>query len=134
MQKSLRLPLFHMNIAAYFPASSEAGFNSIEQFIVETSVLLTQQRSDHKFIIITDKRSAEKFSFYSNIETIVLNPVSKNEVLKKVWLDLKLPAILKKVKADLFISFQNASSSTVSVPRCLLIQDLKKLKNFLFKK
>ena len=106
MRKSLRLPLFHMNIAVYFPPSSIAEFNEFRKFIVETSFLLIQQHSEHKFIIITDKRSAEQFPFYSNIETIFVKPLSKNALLKKIWWDIKLPAILKKVKADLFISFE----------------------------
>ena len=46
MRKSLRLPLFQMNIAAYFPASSEGRSNSTEKFIVETSSLLIQQHSE----------------------------------------------------------------------------------------
>lgn len=123
-----------MNIAVYFPASSAAGIISIEEFIVETSFLMIQQHSQHKFIIITDNRSAEQFPVYSNMETIVLNPVSKNGVLRKIWLNIKLPAILKKVKADLFISFQNASFSTVSIPQCLFIQDVKKIKKTQIKK
>src|SRR6188508_1026171 len=102
-RKPLRLPLFHMNIAVYLPASSESGLNSIERFIVETSFLLIQHHSEHRFIIITDKKSGEQYSFYSNIETIFVNPVSQNALLKKIWWDIKLPAILKKVKADLFI-------------------------------
>ena len=127
MQTSLRLPLFHMNIAVSLPAYSEERAGSIEKFIVETSFLLARQHSDHKFIIITDKRSADQFPFYSNMETFVLNPVSKNGVLKKIWLDIKMPTILKTVKADLFISFQNAPS-TVSIPQCLFIKDIEKTK------
>ena len=133
MRKSLRLPLFHMNIAVYFPASSEKDFNETQRFIVETSFLMVRQHSEHKFIIITDKRSAEQFPF-SNIETIVIKPVSKNGVLKKIWFDVKLPAILKKIKADLFISFHNACSSTVSIPQYMFIQDIEKTKKTHIKK
>ena len=134
MRKSLRLPLFHMNIAAYFPASSVKEFNEAQRFIVETSFLLIKQHSEHKFIIITDKRSAEQFPFYSNMETIVIKPVSKNGFLKKIWFDVKLPAILKKTTADLFISFHNACSSTVSIPQYMFIQGIKKTKKTHIKK
>jgi glycosyltransferase involved in cell wall biosynthesis len=117
-----------MNIAVYFPASSAKDFNEAQRFIVETSFLLIKQHSGHKFIIITDKSSAEQFRFYSNMETMVLKPVSKNGLLKKIWFDVKLPAILKKTKADLFISFHNACSSTVSIPQYMFIQDIEKAK------
>ncbi|HEY5773201.1 MAG TPA: glycosyltransferase [Chitinophagaceae bacterium] len=133
MRKPLRLPLFHMNIA-FFLSSSIQELNAFQEFIVETSSLTIRQHSEHKFIIITDKRFAEQFSFYSNMETIVLNPVPKNGLLKKVWLDIKLPTILKKVKADLFISFQNASSSTVSIPQCLFIQNMETIRKTHIKK
>jgi len=134
MRKTLRLPLFQMNIAAYFPPSSITEINAFQKFIVETSSLLVRQHSEHKFIIITEKGSAEQFPFYPNMETIVLNNVPKNGVLKKIWLNIKLPAILKKVKADLFISFQNTYSSTISIPQCLFIQNMETIKKAHIKK
>jgi len=132
MRKSLRLPLFAMNIAVYFPALSEKEIKI--GFIVETCFLLIRQHSEHKFIIITDKRSAEQFSSYSNIEKIVLRLVSKKGVLRKIWFDIKLPAILKKAKADLLISFDDACSSAVSVPQFMFIQDIEKTKKTHIKK
>ena len=133
MRKSLRLPLFHMNIAFFLPSSIQ-DLNAFQEFIVETSSLTIRQHSEHKFIIITDKRTSEQFSFYPNMEIIVLNPVSENGLLKKIWLDIKLPGILKKIKADLFISFQNASSSTVSIPQCLFIQNIETIRKAHIKK
>ena len=123
-----------MNIVAHLPALSEPEFNGTQGLIVETSFLQVNQRSEHKFIIITDKRSAEQFPFYSNMETIILKPVSKNGLLKKIWFDVKLPIILKKVRADLFISFHNACSSTVSIPQYMFVQDLEKAKKTHIKK
>ena len=117
-----------MNIAAYFTVDSEAGFNSFQKFIVKTSFLLMRKQSENNFIIITNKRSAEQFPSYSNIETIVLKPFPKNALLKRIWFEVKLPALLKKAKADLFISFQDASSSTNSIPQCLFIQNIGTIK------
>ena len=128
MRKSLRLPLFHMNIAVSLPASSEGGSNSIEKFIVETSFFLIRGHSDIKFIIITDKGSAVGPPFYLNIETVFIKPISRNAVLKKIWWDIKLPSILKKVKADLFISFDDACSLRAPIPQCLFIRDVERSK------
>jgi glycosyltransferase involved in cell wall biosynthesis len=58
----------------------------------------------------------------------LVKPLSKNALLKKIWWDIKLPAILKKAKADLFISFNNACSSTLSIPQCLFTQDIKTIR------
>ena len=125
MPKSLRLPLFRMNIAAYFPFSLRVELSDMQSFIVETFFLLVKQHSDHRFIIITDEKPTEQFSTYSNTEIIVVKPISKNALLKRIWWNVKLPVVLKKVKADLFISFHNACSSTGSVPQSMLIQDIE---------
>lgn len=132
--RSLRLPLFYMNIAAYFPTLPRTEIPQTLRFIVETSFLVFRDHSEHKFIIIKDKSFSEQFPFYSNTETIVIKPASKKGLLKKIWFDVKLPAILKKVKADLFISFDNACASTISIPQCLFIYDIEKTKKSHIKK
>ena len=116
-----------MNIAVCFPFSSSRE-NELERFIVETSFLLIQQHPEYKFIIIADKRAAEQIPFFSNIETLIIKPVSNNALLKKLWFDIKLPSLLKKVKADLFLSFQNDCSSIASIPQCVYIWDPEKTK------
>src|SRR6187401_2840148 len=131
MHKSLRLPLFPMNIAVYSPVLEHIKGPS---FIVETFFLLAKQHSEHRFIIITDQKPAEQFSFYLNIEAILVKPLSKNAVLKKIWWDIKLPAILKKAKADLFISFHNACSLSTVVPQIMMIQNLEKARKAHIKK
>ena len=131
MHKSLRLPLFPMNIAVYSPVLKHIKG---PDFIVETLFLLAKQHSEHRFIIITDQKPAEQFSFYLNIEAIWIKPVSKNAVLRKIWWDIKLPAILKKVKADLFLSFHDACSLTAVIPQLMIIQDLERARKAHIKK
>src|SRR5215204_7463855 len=97
--KITSIPLFRMNIAFYLSLSVQKDKPS---FIVETCFLLARQYSEHTFIIITDQELTEQFSFCPNIETILVKPLSKNAFLKKIWWDMKLPGILKKVKADVF--------------------------------
>ena len=106
----------------------------LDSFIVETLIWMDGQHPEHKFIIIASQKPAELFSFDSNIETIFVKPLSKNAVLKKIWWDIKLPAILKKVKADLFISFNNACSLSTVVPQIMMIQNLEKARKAHIKK
>jgi len=115
-----------MNIAAYSPV--------LDNFIVETFFLLAKQHSEHRIIIITDQKTAEQFSSYSNIEIILVTPIPKNALLKKVWWDLKLPRLLKKIKADLFISFHNTCSLTTDIPQFIMIQELEKTRKTHIKK
>ena len=123
-----------MNIAVYLPASSLIEANSTDKFIVETLFFLFQQHPEHKFIILANNKTADQFPFYLNIEKVVLKPISKNRVLKKIWLDVKLPAILKRAKADLLISSDNTCSQAVSIPQCLFIQDIEKVRKTHIKK
>ena len=106
----------------------------LDSFIVETSFLLAGKHSKHRFIMITDQKPAEQCSFYPNIEVILAKPLSKHPLLKRVWWDVKLPAILKKVKADLFISFHNACSLTAVTPQFIVIQNLEKTRKAHIKK
>jgi len=115
-----------MNIALCSPV--------LDSFIVETSFLLAGHHSGHRFILITDQKPAEQFSFYSNIEIILVKPLSKNPLFRKIWWDIKLPAILKKVKADLFISFHNACSLTAVIPQFMMIKNLEKTRKTHIKK
>ena len=131
MHKSLRLPLFLMNIAIYSPVLE---YFKGPDFIVETFFLLAKKHPEHRFIIITDQKPAEQFSFYLNIEAIWIKPLSKNAILRKIWWDIKLPTILKKVKADLFLSFHNACSLTAVIPQLMIIQDLEKTRKAHIKK
>jgi len=126
MRKSLRFTFVFMNIVIYSSV--------LDSFIVETFISMNGQHPEHKFIIIAAQKPVELFSFDSNIETIFVKPLSKNAVLKKIWWDIKLPAILKKVKADLFISFNNACSLSTVVPQIMMIQNLEKVRKAHIKK
>jgi len=106
----------------------------LDDFIVETFFLLAGKHPEHRFIIITDHKKRDQFSFYSNIEIILVKPLSKNALLKKIWWDIRLSVILKKVKADLFISFHNACSLTAIIPQIMVIQKLEKAKKNHIKK
>jgi glycosyltransferase involved in cell wall biosynthesis len=45
-------------------------------------------------------------------------------LLWKFWYDVKIPSVLKKIKADVFISPDGFCSLTSKIPQCLVIHDL----------
>jgi glycosyltransferase involved in cell wall biosynthesis len=116
-----------MNILVYAPNLFNDERSDLENFIVETLFGVIRQHSEHKFFIIANKETGKEITFSKNTELISISKPSRNPLLKKVWEKVKFPAILKRAKADLLISFDNFSSSA-SVPQCVVFSDLSKVK------
>jgi glycosyltransferase involved in cell wall biosynthesis len=110
-----------MNIAIYPGIWGDFERHSLT---VET---LARQQPQHRFIILTDQKPTDQFSFPQNIEINFIKRPSQNVLLKKIWWDIKLPLVLKKAKADLFISFQNACLLAAHIPQFIMIENLEKI-------
>ena len=93
-------------------------------FLNETFSRITKNYPEHEFIFIFDKPFNEKFLFASNVKAIVAGPPARHPLLWKLWYDLKVPAILKKYKAEVFVSCDGFCSLTTRVPQCLAVHDL----------
>ena len=93
-------------------------------FIWETFIRIAVNNPEHTFIFIFDSKYDQHLIFPSNIKPVVTGPVARHPLLCKFWYDLKIPAILKKYKADVFVSCNNICSLATKVPQCLLVQDL----------
>lgn len=93
-------------------------------FLNETFSRITKNHPEHDFIFIFDKPFDEKFLFSSNVKAIVVGPPARHPLLWKLWYDIKVPAILKKYKADVFVSCDGFCSLTTKVPQCLVVHDL----------
>ena len=124
MQKSLRLPLQPMNIAVYVPL---VGNSPRSDFIVETFFPLFEQFRIQKLILITDNQAYLKPDF-KKMEVLKVKAAPKNPLLKKLWIEKTLIGLLKKVKADIFISADNFCSSRASLPQYILLPNLEEIK------
>jgi glycosyltransferase involved in cell wall biosynthesis len=93
-------------------------------FIFETFKYLTNNFPEHQFIFISDRTHDERFIFSSNITPVVIGPLVRHPLLWKYWSDIKIPAALKKYKADVFVSFNALCSLTTRVSQCLVVTDL----------
>lgn len=120
MQNHRLVPLLNMTIAVWSPSLFKEDYSISREFIVETLSAFILHHPDKKFFILTD--TAPQNSFPTNTEILLVRPIPKNALLKKIWWELRMPAILKKIKTDLFISFENRCSLTVSIPQSILLQ------------
>jgi glycosyltransferase involved in cell wall biosynthesis len=93
-------------------------------FLYECFSRITKRHPEHEFIFIFDRPYDKKFIFGSNVKAIVTGPSARHPVLWKLWYDVKIPAVLKKHKADVFVSCDGFCSLTTTVPQCLVIHDL----------
>jgi glycosyltransferase involved in cell wall biosynthesis len=93
-------------------------------FIYETFKRITANHPEHEFIFIFDRPFDNRFVFGKNVNAIVTGPPARHPLLWKYWYDFKVPAILNKYKADVFVSCDCFCSLTTKIPQCLILHDL----------
>lgn len=93
-------------------------------FIYETFQRITKQHPEHEFIFIFDRPYDKRFVFGENVKTVVTGPAARHPLLWKLWYDVRVPAVLKKYKADVFVSCDGFCSLHTKVPQCLVVHDL----------
>ena len=122
-----------MNIALW-TSFFKKGPSGFEDFIVETIPHFILQHPGDRFFILTDSEPSFRPDFPGNTEIIITKPPQQNTLLKKIWWDVKLPSVLKKIKADLFISFSDKCSLTAAIPQFIVINEAEKLRASFIKK
>jgi len=93
-------------------------------FIYETFKHIIKNHPEHEFIFIFDRPFDKRFLLSSNVKAIIAGPPARHPLLWKLWYDIKVPAVLRKFKADVFISCDGFCSLTTKVPQCLVVHDL----------
>lgn len=84
---------------------------------------LTEKYPQHQFLFISDKSFDTKTVFSKNVISLVKGPAAKNSLLLHYWFNYKLPFILKKYKADVFLGMEGICSLRTNVPQCLVMED-----------
>jgi glycosyltransferase involved in cell wall biosynthesis len=102
--------------------------------IAETLSLLARQMNEHRFLVIKGNDDNYNYTFPSNVEIIKIGSPGKGQLLRKYWWEIKLPKGLKKVNADVLISFDGLCSTTLSLPQVLIIIEGEKINPRSFKK
>ncbi|MEP6950425.1 MAG: glycosyltransferase family 1 protein [Ginsengibacter sp.] len=98
-------------------------------FIYETFSRITKLHPEHTFIFIFDRPWNGSFIFPENVIPVVKGPRAEHPAQLYIWYNIKIPAVLKKYKAEVFISFDGVCSLTTKIPQCLLVCDLAFLDN-----
>jgi glycosyltransferase involved in cell wall biosynthesis len=93
-------------------------------FLYETLSRITKDHPEHQFIFIFDRAFDKRFVLGSNVIPVVTGPPARHPLLWKLWYDIKVPSVLRKHKADLFVSADGFCSLTTKIPQCLVVHDL----------
>ena len=93
-------------------------------FSVESLSRIVQRHPEHEFIFIFDRKYHPDFVFSSNVKPVVAGPPTRHPFLWWFWLEIVIPRILKKHKADLFVSPDGFLSMRSKVPALPVIHDI----------
>lgn len=96
----------------------------IGRFTDETLKVLTAKHPEHKFLFIFDRKFDESFIYNANIIPVVIPPQARHPLLWYLWFEWSIPYILKKHKADIFLSTDGYLSLNTKVPQIPVIHDL----------
>jgi glycosyltransferase involved in cell wall biosynthesis len=93
-------------------------------FIFEFFSRLSKKYPQHNFIYFFDANFDEKYITSKNITAVITGPQIKNPLLLQYRLNYKMPSLLKKHKADIFISAGGYCSLRTKLPQCVIVNDL----------
>jgi glycosyltransferase involved in cell wall biosynthesis len=85
---------------------------------------IVRAHPEHEFIFFFDRPYDKSFIFAPNVTPVVVHPQARHAVLFYTWFEWSIPAMLRKYKADLFLSTDGLCSLSTKVPTCLVIHDL----------
>ena len=123
MQQPIPLPA-RMRIAVNTRFLLNDYLEGYGYFIYETFKRISINHPEHEFIFIFDRPFDKRFVFGKNVKPVVTGPSARHPLLWKYWYDVKVPAVLRKYKADVFVSCDGFCSLTTKVPQCLVLHDL----------
>jgi glycosyltransferase involved in cell wall biosynthesis len=93
-------------------------------FTYETLKRITAAHPEHEFIFIFDRAHDDSFIFGKNVKAVTAWPPARHPLLWYLFFEWGIPAILRREKADIFISPEGFMSIRTNVPSIAVIHDL----------
>jgi len=93
-------------------------------FTHETLSRIALAHPEHQFLFIFDRPFDPSFIYAPNVEGIVCAPPARHPLLFYIWFEWRLPSLLEKLKADLFLSPDGYLSLRSKLPQIAVIHDL----------
>jgi glycosyltransferase involved in cell wall biosynthesis len=93
-------------------------------FTHETLKRIVQAHPEHEFLFLFDRPYDERFIYGPNVTPLVIGPPARHPILFYIWFEWRLPAILRKHKADVFLSPDGYLSIRSKVPQVAVFHDI----------
>lgn len=93
-------------------------------FTYESLKRIVLSHPEHEFFFIFDRKFDDQFIFAENVTPIVVGPQARHPFLFYLWFEHSVPKVLKKIKADIFVSPDAFCSLKTKVKTLLVIHDL----------
>ncbi len=93
-------------------------------FTYESMKRIVEKHPEHQFYFIFDRKPDTSFIFGPNVEAIVAPPQARHPILFYLWFEFSIPRVLKKIKADIFVSPDAFYSLSCPCKGLLVIHDL----------
>ena len=90
----------------------------------ETLSRITKNHPEHEFFFIFDRKWDERFIFSDNVTPVKTGPQARHPLLYYIWFEYSIPRVLKKIKADVFLSPDAYLSLRTKVPSVPVFHDL----------
>jgi glycosyltransferase involved in cell wall biosynthesis len=113
-----------MRIAVNTRLLLKGKLEGIGWFSYETLRRIVNDHPEHQFIFIFDRPYSEEFIFAENVTPVVIRPPARHPFLYYIWFEIQIPRVLKRVKADLFLSPDGYLSLQTKVPQLAVIHDI----------
>ncbi len=113
-----------MNIAVNTRLLIKDKLEGIGWFTYESLKRITRQHPEHTFYFIFDRPFHPDFIFSENVKPVVLSPQARHPLLYYIWFEYRLPRLLKKLNADLFVSPDGYLSLKTDTRSLTVIHDL----------
>ena len=113
-----------MRIAVNTRLLLKGKLEGIGWFTFQTLKRIVLQHPEHEFIFFFDRPYDPAFVFAPNVTPVVVGPQARHPILFYIWFEWRIPYLLRKYKADLFLSTDGHGSLRAKTPSCLVIHDL----------
>lgn len=113
-----------MRIAVNTRLLLKGKLEGIGWFTYQTLQRIVTSHPEHEFFFLFDREYDPSFIFAKNVTPVVISPQARHPILFYIWFEWRIPAVLRKLKIDLFLSTDGYLSLKTKVPTCLVIHDL----------